>query len=103
VTLTEFLRARLDEDEVNAREIAGPGGFATRIEGDAAAEVCTFADPVRVLAEVEAKRRIVTAWSAIPNLPDAHSQQARETASHVFRCLALPYADHPDYDEEWKP
>jgi hypothetical protein len=24
-------------------------------------------------------------------------------ADHALRALALPYADHPDYQPEWKP
>jgi len=53
-------------------------------------------DPARVLAECEAKRKIVEqvrdpAWS---------SYAVRDL---VLGNLALPYADHPDYREEWRP
>lgn len=57
-------------------------------------------DPARVLAECGAKRRIV------------ENAEGRESGGHVswpgvwllvLRLLALPYADHPDYDESWRP
>jgi hypothetical protein len=47
------------------------------------------ARPGRVLAEAEAKRRIVV--------------NAMEPCQWVLRHLALAYADHEDYREEWKP
>ena len=46
-------------------------------------------DPARVLAECEAKRQLI---ERVGN-PDWAG----------FRILALPYADHPDYQQEWKP
>jgi hypothetical protein len=59
--------------------------------------------PARVLAECEAKRRIVAEHD------DQHSCTSWELASaepyvgcSVLRLLALPYADHPDYREEWR-
>lgn len=78
-------------------------------------------DPARVLREVEAKRRIVHAHaqpheclalsgsgerSAVDGKPWELWEPAH-TDDHgpcfVLRCLALPYADHPDYREEWRP
>jgi hypothetical protein len=75
-----------------------------------------------VLAECEAKRRIVelhehhrsvTAAYRSPRgreVEDAAAAQDRRTqeartrvAEDVLRFLALPYADHPDYREEWRP
>ena len=48
------------------------------------------------LAEVDAKRRIVDEWRR------GDSDEMRETA-WLPRLLALPYADHADYREEWRP
>lgn len=63
-------------------------------------------DPARVLAECEAKRRIVEEYEA--NFwPDPGDREALTDASSaaspaaMIRLLALPYADHPDYREEW--
>lgn len=52
-------------------------------------------DPARVLAECEAKRRMV---EMIPGMPADWDDR-----DYLLRLLALPYADHPDYDPEWKP
>jgi hypothetical protein len=52
-------------------------------------------DARRVLAECEAKRRIVDEFA--PRL------RMNGDFDGLFRALALPYADHPDYREEWKP
>jgi hypothetical protein len=65
-------------------------------------------DPARILAECEAKRRIVelhlTAMTTPPP-PDPYQeglvQGWRDTS--VLQLLALPYADHPDYDPAWRP
>lgn len=69
--------------------------------------------PEDVLAECEAKRRIVAEYVEAAHLShrlqDEGSDEkwewiAREAAlERVVRLLALPYADHPDYREEWKP
>lgn len=54
--------------------------------------------PVRVLAEVDAKRRIVAAYENYDI--DAPELDVPES---VLRMLALPYGDHPDYRDEWRP
>ncbi len=50
-------------------------------------------DPARVLLECEAKRRIVQECEPFGRLGDPD----------VLMYLALPYADHPDYDDAWRP
>ena len=93
MTLTEFLTARIDEDEEMARLTGermrhvpprGIGGI-----GDLGVVGYPFA---RVLAECEAKRMLIDGF-------DAWGDDAKWT----LRILALPYADHPDYQQEWKP
>ncbi|MBP2583380.1 hypothetical protein J3A78_003858 [Streptomyces sp. PvR006] len=113
--LIAFLSARLDEDAAAARRAGdsfrqiGETGVIVATEGDRAEE-CASAnwagiadhivrhDPARVLAEVNAKRRIVTAYENYDN--DAPELDVPES---VLRLLALPYADHPDYRPEWAP
>jgi hypothetical protein len=60
-------------------------------------------DPARILAECEAKRRIVEAW-ADPfgqwNAPQADAARAQK--DYTLRLLALPYADHSDFDPAWR-
>jgi hypothetical protein len=74
-------------------------------------------DPARVLAEVEAKRRIVESAAEIMDrgafpegVSDGRDPDEVESdeglaalAEYHLRLLALPYADHPDYREEWRP
>jgi hypothetical protein len=98
VTLTDFLLARIAEDERDARDCKEWSDcFACPTHE-------TF-DTARVLAECEAKRRIVERH----NLIAAGQGETIELAFHeqglfeALHFLALPYADHPDYREEWRP
>lgn len=52
---------------------------------------------VRVKSQ-EAKRRILAA--AIRLLPPNLAVNCDQTA--IVKALALPYADHPDYQESWR-
>lgn len=63
-------------------------------------------DPARVLREVDAKRRIVALHSdPHGGDPSCSSIDYPESAEdcETLRLLALPYADHPDYEERWRP
>jgi hypothetical protein len=124
--LVAWLREQLDDDERVARacvDAAGPerqgepftdgSGTAERDAfpsypwGNLDAEL-TFMQgpghPARVLAEVDAKRRIVTmivdrkTWRSVP--PPTFIDLDIE--SQVLELLALPYADRPGYREEWR-
>ncbi len=109
--LAEFLLARIAEDEAVARaaekaaawdqerrrQPAGPvyDRLSRLLEadyppGDVAAHF------TRVLAECDAKRLIVEGMRPYGPIDDVN-------ADEVLGLLALPYADHPDYREEWKP
>jgi hypothetical protein len=71
-------------------------------------------DPARVLAECEAKRRIVAihARDYGHECPGEGEDPIMIPAGwygsdgcrdcDVLRLLALPYASHPDYREEWR-
>lgn len=50
-------------------------------------------DPARVVAECETKRRIIE-W--------ASDLEYGGQEDDLLKLLALPYADHGDYREEWK-
>lgn len=81
-------------------------------EADAAARIQHIVrhDPARVLREVEAKRQLIL-WYEKPEestaLPDYfnrfNTSVQQSVLVQVLRHLALPYADHPDYREEWRP
>ena len=75
-------------------------------------------DPARVLAECEAKRLVVGLHGdGEPNCMGGYVEglthrQIIETESYngvatgycdTLRALALPYADHPDYRDAWRP
>jgi len=132
VTLTEFLMARIAEDEALALAAEGEHGIYpgtwwgqpasrwSRIVGghlpeglsDEDASHIARHDPARVLADCEAKRRIVELHTGIhecvgekygrldtvlvaPGYAHEHDP--------TLRLLALPYAAHPDYQETWRP
>lgn len=132
--LVEFLRARLDEDEQAARA-AGDGPWTVRDhtadtvaiydsrrepvvydEGRPSSDQMEHIarhDPARVLAEVDAKRRIIDLYEpyhwhgpAAPTSPNPrdHVEDIEACRTCVTnRLLALPYRDHPDYRPEWVP
>jgi hypothetical protein len=93
--LTDFLLARIKEDEARATT------EATLRDGDPyyVTEASSFErhfDPARVLAECQAKRRAVGVVRRSFGL-------AQETmAALVLSSLAAVYADHPDYRQEWR-
>ena len=119
MTLTEFLLARIAEDEVVARErpphyapferewewcpearseplgdLGGPGDGCT-------CGVDTWKPSAHVLAECKAKRRIVNAHRA--GFPDEDRYAMGWHDMHVWSLyqMAAVYADHPDYQQEW--
>ncbi len=119
MTLVEFLLARISEDENHARAaIEGPwwnhyGDVHTLAPvPDEVRSVAGWTqgngphiarwDPTRVLAECETKRQIVE--DAVTYDPQPHVVwRGGGIAPSVLALLALPYADHPDYHEEWRP
>lgn len=110
--LTEFVLARIAEDEAVARA-AGSSGEDLRwwVDGPAkesgkwwiystgekfahehTAHHIARHDPARVLAECEAKRQMV--WLSEHGCGDDYER--------VQHALAMPYADHPDYKKSWR-
>jgi len=131
MTLTEFLEARIAEDEeaarwtteapwqvvsgevlssVSALNVASHCEGAYRMLPKDAAHIARW-DPYRVWAECEAKVQIVARYKgsedALNAQPDPLKRMAAElivvTLLDVLKALALPYADHPDYLPEWRP
>jgi hypothetical protein len=96
--LTEFLLARIAEDEAAADRLFFRRELAPPIFAGDPPRYGYYTVRDRVLAECEAKRRIVevAAWL----LQDG--TRAQLTAHQLLGALALPYADHPDYREEWR-
>ena len=95
--LSDFLLARVAEDEDVARAASNyqePWAvyLSTYLPGFGEMRFQALRwSPARVLAECEAKRRIVETFVM---------WQYGDT---ILSYLATPYSDHPDYREEWKP
>ena len=121
MTIVDFLLARIAEDEAaversrrhNAEEVYANDNYG-----------CLLVDPMRVLAECQAKRAIVALhkpttledlWGAAradiakrlvceyDSSPDSHLGDTTEWPCTTLRHLAAVYADHPDYRQEWRP
>jgi hypothetical protein len=93
--LVMFLRARLAEDEAEARETSDADAeFWSDVKGDGA-YFDRFA-PARVLREVEAKRAILDDCER-----DLADDACDESARWRVRVLAAVYRDHPGYDPAW--
>lgn len=63
-------------------------GYAEEVPATTALHIATH-DPAYVLADIDTKRQIL-------NLIGSPGPM-------VLRLLALPFANHPDYDEKWRP
>lgn len=103
MTLVEFLRARVAEDERVALACGvqlSDGKLYLVGDGDT-----ITIDARRVLREVEAKRRLIAdfeMYDASARYPDPEGGIAIGLGTAV-ELAALAYADHPDYDEAWRP
>jgi hypothetical protein len=109
-TLSEFLLARIAEDQEWAQEAldlsSGIGETRewrwVRLYGRGSHAFYVGApDPARVLAECEAKRLI--AAEALERLAVLTDGRGQPEQSYTLRALAAVYADHLDYRQEWKP
>ena len=110
--LVQFLRDRYDEDERVVRDANTSPEMVTGIprsyvDAPMSRHISRFADPARVLRETKAKRALLDRF-----LPDAASadEQINEEwhadstlADDLLCTMAMSYADHPDYREEWRP
>lgn len=65
-------------------------------------------DPAQVLRDVEAKRRILAAYVDDDRVRFGAFESCSDSCpatvlDEVLKLLALPYDQHPDYDESWRP
>jgi len=152
VSIVEFLKARISEDEAVARAAVGNDGPPTWLQDDTDGvygarpdvdwdEVCqshTYGvpnecdfnptacgismtddpvlehararhiarhDPARVLAECAAKRHILddhAPFYAGSDLCGGHDGRHTLEQCDLRRAMASVYADHPDFQEEWR-
>lgn len=97
LTLTDFLLARLDEDESAAR--AAIESWDSEDDGAAFGELSSQShafvrryDPARALLEIASKRRLIE---------DDRDGYPDDSRSRTLRALASPYSDHSAYRAEW--
>lgn len=115
--LVRFLLARIAEDQSAAQQPE------TAVYTFTGTRVATLAKKrsARVLAECEAKRRIVERHTPFHvttkndglnwdyrGCGECHTPEGVEEGQTWWPCatlrlLALPYADHPDYRDDWRP
>lgn len=94
IRLTEFLLARIAEDEEQA-EVCRVMGWVPAKKYE-----LTAVGPARILAECAAKRALVEAAGAYsPELE--HGDNGEWAFDITLRTLAAVYADHPDYQPNW--
>jgi hypothetical protein len=109
--LARWLRDQLDEDERIVREANTSPEMVTGIprsyaQAPVALHIARFADPARVLREIDAKRRIVNLHARTHHqcvAEDGPTQWHAKDPCATLRLLALPYVDRPGYREEWRP
>jgi hypothetical protein len=132
--LAAFLLARIEREEQFARFVGDDkpqwhlydGDAVTSDDGTTLVAECQMRsdaehivrwDPARVLAECDAKRRILAEHEPGIDLGEAYCITCTPTSDstgapmvygnewpcRTMRALTLPYADHPDYDEAWRP
>lgn len=128
MTLTQFLLARIAEDEAIANETRPDEYIDPEMATDsrdssaiwcADARVPAFVAITsgRVLAECAVKREIIKSGGLAPDAVDrwlghSHEWPLKDQLdvpqrviiyALVLSNLALPYSDHPDYEETWRP
>ncbi|MEU1597104.1 DUF6221 family protein [Streptomyces sp. NPDC005708] len=125
--LVAFLTARLDEEADLARRLDGAGCCGEWTASGDTVDFCqvdlagfhpTIAqhvalhDPARVLREVEAKRRVLSRHALSPAEGDPErpwdNRDDCQFDGGLWPCddlldLTLPYQDHPDFPERYKP
>lgn len=121
-SLAEFLLDRIDEDEALARRAwdeQSAGSERTTAPRTARARHAARHSPARVLVACEAKRQLVKNSMEIEpeqvaelftlephgpgNLPRDQTVGEMYFVERVLRHLAVSYADHPEYERQWRP
>jgi hypothetical protein len=103
MTLAEFLLARIAEDEKDAEfELKLLGDDPNKYDSDYPGHLIGEEPFERMLAECEAKRRVVEKCVRAAGPPEEYPQSRRaDFARAILLTVAQPYARHPDFREEW--
>lgn len=107
MTITEFLEARIAEDEAAADGLLGVS-HSPRTQVYIGTEwVSSPLTSERLLAEAAAKRAIMALADHVEGMDYQITSEwggdIDGTADDILKALAAVYADHPDYQQEWKP
>ncbi|MET1088215.1 MAG: DUF6221 family protein [Arthrobacter sp.] len=100
MTITEFLEARISEDEAAAGEAIEERSLSTPDAGTDTSLVpwpdspvpAVLVGPERVLAECIVKRSLIKHWGPHEAL----------NGPSLLTIMAMVYKDHPDYRQEWE-
>lgn len=96
MNITDFLLARIEEDEADAQTDADEmAKSSVSIQFDCATQARFTA--ARVLAECKAKRAIIDWWlNGVIGYVEVDGD-----LTNPLLPLAAVYSDHPDYQQEW--
>ena len=84
------------EDDWSVVHADGKLDMVQSEDGDVCGHIARW-DPARVLAEIEAKRRIVLAYIQCPS----DMEERDDGLSGAVSALASAWSTHPDYDPGW--
>jgi hypothetical protein len=109
MSLTEFLLARISEDEQVVqhaldeahREGEDSTGHELVHHPSAVGDAVVAVSPDRAMQECAAKRRIIQLMGGLAAPGPNGNGSGRSPADDVLTALALPYADHEDFQQEW--
>lgn len=104
--LAAFLTARLDERADLVKSVDPDAiDFAANIGSEPINLILGANDPAWMLADIDAKRRIIELWEEAADhrrqSSDAYADEF-DALTEVIQFLALPYADHEEFQEEWR-
>ncbi len=102
--LAGWLLARLDEAGQDADDVHDTYRCDSVGSDPSTPFPCDCGYPTRILARAAADRRIVELHGDQHECPDWQNSSAYPyIGCDTLRLLALPYAGHDGYREEWKP
>jgi hypothetical protein len=112
--ITEFLLARIAEDEADAADIQSGRADYGATEFNPDETIMRQTDPARILAECKAKRAIMEIHKIQQVSEDSPLRSDDEWTCPfcdedrwprgvcgTIRAIASVYSDHPDYRQEW--
>lgn len=107
MTITEFLTARLDEEERRAKAIHAEDCESIPREGYNGPFPCDCGVPAHLLAKIAGERAIIGWHSDNPHECEGPMGSEYVADEDSMPCstmcaLTLPYVDHADYNPEWK-